>query len=75
MYCSLAEAWQPFADWKTRTAGATLCLWKADEVYQTAKVRTAAEMMLKVSPKTAGEISVTVSGPSLNVTQSAILVK
>ena len=55
--------------------GATLCLWKEGEIYQTAKVGSVGEGTFKVSPKTAGKISVTVSGPSLNVTQTNILVK
>ena len=55
--------------------GLTVCLWKGDEVYEVAVTDEKGKVQFTASPKTAGELLLTVSGPSVNVFTETIRVK
>jgi hypothetical protein len=60
---------------KTGAPGATVCLWKGNEVYVVSKTDDGGEAAFTIRCSTAGKILVTVSGPSLNAACAEIEVK
>ena len=52
--------------------GATLCLWKGGEIYAVATLDEEGNARVPVESRSAGELLVTVSGPSLNAALSTI---
>jgi hypothetical protein len=59
------EAGEQVVEVNAGRAGVTVCLWEGESVYAVAKTNAAGQARLKVSPK-AGEVLLTLSGPSLN---------
>lgn len=59
----------------TDTPGATVCLWKGWEVYAIVPTDANGKAKLQVTPKTKGELLVTVTGPSLNSATASITVQ
>jgi Peptidase family C25 len=55
--------------------GLTVCLWKNDEVYAVARTDADGWVRLSVSPRTPGDMLLTVSGPSVNAYVGKIVVK
>ncbi len=59
----------------TDAPGAQVCLWKGLEVYVVARLDAEGKATVKVEPKTAGELLVTITGPSLNAATGSIEVR
>ena len=59
----------------TGQSGATVCLWKGDEVYTVSKTDEQGIAVVEIEPLTEGVILATVSGPSLNAVTGEILVQ
>lgn len=55
--------------------GAIVCLSKTDEIYKVGIADKAGMSVFEIAPRTAGEISITVSGPSLNSISKTISVE
>ncbi len=60
---------------KTDTPGATVCLWKGDEVYEVARAGDDGDVAVSVHLKTPGKLLVTVSGPNLNAVTESIAIE
>lgn len=57
---------------KTDIPECTICVWKNDEVYEVVQAGADGSASIRIDPKTAGSLKVTVSGPSLNVTSKSV---
>jgi len=60
---------------RTDAPGATLCLWKGDEVYARALADDRGSATFEIAPQTPGLLRVTVWGSSLNVASGTIQVR
>ena len=60
---------------KTGKPGLTVCLWKGDEVFEVKKTDKKGVAEFSIPTKTAGDLLLTVSGPSVNVVTDTIKVK
>lgn len=60
---------------RTDAPGATLCLWKGDEIYARAVADASGSATFEIEPRTPGPLRVTVSGSSLNVASGTIQVR
>ncbi|MDA7979357.1 MAG: C25 family cysteine peptidase [Pirellulales bacterium] len=59
----------------TDAPGCTVCLWKDDEVYSVVQTGENGNAELSIEPTTAGDLLITVSGPSLNTVAATIKVQ
>ena len=57
---------------QTAATGATVCLWKGDEVYEVKTTDDRGEAVIDVETNSAGQIRVTVSGADLNTVSKMI---
>ncbi|NQU23438.1 MAG: hypothetical protein HQ567_19325 [Candidatus Nealsonbacteria bacterium] len=57
---------------KTDTPGATVCVWKGDEVYAVVEAADQGAAVLPIAPHTPGTMLVTVSGPNLNTVTTSV---
>lgn len=61
--------------WKNLPPQATVCVWKKDDVYQTHRASDKGVVTVTLSPKSTGELKVTVCGSNLNSRSKTILIK
>ena len=56
----------------TDIPGSTICLWKGEEVYEVTKTDKDGKVVFSINPSSGGELSISVSGPSLNTVTKKI---